>query len=507
MMEGMDVGVGVGVEDMWKGLRLAFREHVPTVQILPKSIKKYCNECINMIRTRFPPEPNGYLHMGHIKAMLFDFEYHPNSDCTLRFDDTNPETERAEFVKAIEEDVCWMGFKYSRVTYTSDYFDQLYEFAETLILDNKAYVDFSPADTIKAERLTSTESVWRNKEQEFHLAEFRKMRSGAYEAGTCVLRLKIDMSHENAVMRDPVAYRINYTPHYRTRNKWCIYPSYDYSHGIVDALENITYSYCTSEFYIRRPLYMWPVLALNLTPATVIEFGRLNVEGVSLSKRKIIPLVETGTLSGYDDPRLFTIRGLRRRGFTPTILKTLAGLSGLDMRDTILSKSIVLHHLRSHLFVTAPKYMAVLNPITLSIDDGTKVYIESSDFREVDSPDYYRLAPGKTIRLRHSSFIKYESHDTCEVKGSITTPDNPKKIKGIIHWVSALDSIPAIFDIYEDIDVNSKLIRSHGYVSKNMPLNSETVQFERLGYFRYDHMEDDIPVLIKVVGLNDTKPL
>jgi glutaminyl-tRNA synthetase len=459
-----------------------------------------------MIRTRFPPEPNGYLHMGHVKAMLYDFEHHPECECILRFDDTNPETERAEFVDSIIEDVAWLGFNPVKITYTSDYFDALYSFAETLIQNGKAYVDFTCPEDIKKERAECKESRWRNLEPEVHLEEFRKMRDGVYEPMHCVLRLKIDMAHENAVMRDPIAYRINKTPHYRTGTTWCIYPSYDYSHGIVDALENITHSYCTSEFYIRRELYMWPIHMLGLIPATVIEFGRLNVEGISLSKRKIIPRVESGELNGYDDPRLFTIRGLRRRGFSPAVLKTLAGISGLDRHDTILSKDVILHHLRCYLYSTAPKSMAVLDPLTLKIRDGDTeetVYIERTDFRDVDSPEYYRLAPGKTIRLRNGPFLKYVSHTATEIIVEPTTPPNPKKIKGIIHWVAGNSAVPTIFETYDDINTESKLIKFKGYTPSNLSHDS-IFQFERMGYFRLDRVEDGKPVFIKIVALNDS---
>lgn len=457
-----------------------------------------------MIRTRFPPEPNGYLHLGHIKAMLYDFDYHSGCECILRFDDTNPATEREEFVEAIREDVAWLGFKPVKITASSDYFGELYEFAERLVSEGKAYVDFSPAEEIKRGRSEMTESPWRSHPPEFHLAEFRKMRAGERTEGECVLRLKIDMKHPNAVMRDPIAYRINYTPHYRTGAAWCIYPSYDYSHGIIDALEGITHSYCTSEFYIRREQYMWPVLELGLAPATVVEFGRLNVEGVSLSKRKIIPLVEEGTLSGYDDPRLFTIRGLRRRGFTPEILKRLAGLSGLDRHDTVLSKDIVLHHLRTALYEFSPKHMAVVNPLRLRVDGLEDVYIERDDFREVDSPDYYRLAPGKTIRLRHGPFVEYCSHRADEVMVRVVEPPNPKKIKGIIHWVPAGSAKPAVFELYKDIDVASTKEVVRGFIRPDVPCEG-TMQFERVGYFRYDREEEGVPVFLKVAGLYDAR--
>jgi glutaminyl-tRNA synthetase len=453
-----------------------------------------------MIRTRFPPEPNGYLHLGHVKAMQFDFGYHPDCHCTLRLDDTNPETERAEFVDSIIEDVKWMGYKYDRVTYTSDYFPQLYEFAEQLILADKAYVDFSSPEEIKAGRLNGTESEWRyTRSPETHLNMFRAMRQGTYPDGWCVLRLKIDMKHPNANLRDPIAYRIKRVPHYRTGTDWIIYPSYDYSHGIVDALEGITHSYCTTEFLVRRPQYLWPVEQLGLTPATVVEFGRLNVEGVNLSKRKIIPLIENGTLDGYDDPRLFTIRGLRRRGFTPELLKQLADLSSIERRDTELARPVVLHHLRAYYDKVAPRAFAVLDPLRVVMDTGKDVFIDRADFREVDSPDYYRMAPGKTVRLRFGPCITYVSHDAEQLQARDV---GNQKVKGIIHWVPADAALPAIFEEYEDIDVNSqKTIRS-GLIHKDVIYGGgEVYQFERVGYFRFDRMFGDIPVFIKIVGL------
>jgi glutaminyl-tRNA synthetase len=455
-----------------------------------------------MIRTRFPPEPNGYLHLGHVKAMLFDFEHHPGCDCTLRLDDTNPEMERQEFVDAILEDVAWMGFKPSRVTYTSDYFNTLYEFAERLIAEDKAYVDFSTSDEIKEGRLHGTDSVWRSKTVEWNLAEFRKMRDGMYKNGECTLRLKIDMKHENPNLRDPIAYRIKHAVHYRTGDTWKIYPSYDYSHGLIDSLEKITHSYCTSEFLIRRPQYLWPVEQLGLTAANVVEFGRLNVEGVSLSKRKIIPLVESGELDGFDDPRLFTIRGLRRRGFTPELLKELAGLSSINLRDTELSKSIVLHTLRSHYNTIAPRAFAVSDPLPVMLEDGTlHSYIDRSDFRDVDSPSYYRMAPGKTVRLRYGPCISYVSH-TNDALVACISPD--KKVKGIIHWTPPTAK-KAIFESYEDIDIHSTKTIKHGLIHPDVTYgNGEVYQFERVGYYKYDRMEGDIPVFLKIVGLLNT---
>lgn len=452
-----------------------------------------------VVRTRFPPEPNGYLHMGHVKAMLFDFLYHPDCDCTLRLDDTNPEAEKQEYVDAILEDVKWMGFTPSRVTYTSDYFDILYNYAEEFMKRNKAYVDFSSAEEIKEGRRNGTESDYRNKSVEWNLEHFHKMRDGVFDEGACVLRLKINMTDENPNLRDPIAYRIKKTPHYRTGTKWCIYPSYDYSHGIVDALESITHSYCTSEFYIRRPQYLWPVLELGLTPATVLEFGRLNVEGVMLSKRKIIPLVENRTLDGFDDPRLYTIRGLRRRGFTPSILKELAGLSSIERKDTELSQDIVLHTLRSSL-ASAPKSFAIIDPLKMNIVNTNRiVYFEKTDFREVDSPDYYRLAPGKIIRLKYDNFITYVSHSSDEILTTEAETNPGKKVKGIIHWVSN-DAIPVLFYLYDGMNICVK----RGFVKKDVEIKEGTVyQFERLGFFRCDKetSEQGLPVFLRIVGL------
>lgn len=437
--------------------------------------------------------------MGHIKAMLFDFLEHPGCNCTLRLDDTNPDAEKQEYVDAIIEDVAWMGFTPSRVTYTSDYFPALYAFAEELISRGKAYVDFSTPEEIKTGRAEGTESAYRDKPNEWHMEEFRRMRDGVYAEGECVLRLKINMTDPNPNLRDPIAYRIKKTPHYRTGTAWCIYPSYDFSHGIVDALENITYSYCTTEFYIRRPQYLWAVAELGLTPATVVEFGRLNVEGAMLSKRNIIPLVESGTLEGFDDPRLYTIRGLRRRGFTPAVLKALAGLSSIERKETTLSKDIVLHTLRTSL-ADSPKAFAVVNPMRVHIDGGRDLYIDRSDFREADSPDYYRMAPGKTVRLRYNNYLTYLSHteDLLTATESATPPAAGKKVKGIIHWVDAATATPAVFHFYPG---EMEHIVRRGWVGAVDLVLGCTYQFERVGFFRYDRDEAGVPVFICTVGL------
>jgi len=512
--------------------------------------------------TRFPPEPNGYLHLGHLKAMTFDFELHEDCDCTLRMDDTNPEAEKQEYVDAIVEDVNWLGYKYSKLTYTSDYFDLLYECALQLIKQNDAYVDFTPAETIKDMRHNGIESEFRITSTEWNLEEFTKMVNGYYDENVCVLRLKIDMQNNNHSLRDPIAYRIKKTPHYRTGTKYCIYPSYDYSHGLVDALENVTDSYCTMEFFVRREQYYWPVDRLEeflknmgKKKAVVREFGRLNIESVVLSKRKIIPLVENKIIDGFDDPRLYTIRGLRRRGFTSEILKNIVRHvtdSGINSHETLISKGMIEHELRTYFDKICNRVFAVMNPVELINIDCTEDYkrecihpnhptntnmghhltyatknnyIEASDFREVDSPDYYRLAPNKIIRLRYADFIKHLDHKTDENTLKITVcdivPDKPKKIKGIIHWVSS-ESPKAIFEVYDTlynddgtINNNSKKYTHNGYIEKyildmiitdNEKINT-VFQFERLGYFKFDrfHECDDIkiPVFIMVIDLID----
>ena len=328
--------------------------------------------------TRFPPEPNGYLHLGHLKAMMFDFELYKdvNSFCILRMDDTNPDVEKKEYVQGIIDDVTWIGYKYNKITYTSDYFDKLYECAIELIKMDCAYVDFSCSDEIKSMRHNGIESKYRSEPIENHLTYFENMRKNMYEENKAVLRLKIDMKNDNHNLRDPIAYRIKKNPHYRTGTTWCIYPSYDYSHGLVDAFENVTDSFCTMEFFIRRDQYYWPVLKLkdkfNLKAANVLEFGKLNIEGVVLSKRKIVPLIVSGIVGGFDDPRLYTIRGLKRRGFTPEILKKIVSHAGMNRTVTTISRSLIEHELRSWLDKNCYRTFAVMNPLFVSVMNGSE---------------------------------------------------------------------------------------------------------------------------------------
>jgi glutaminyl-tRNA synthetase len=489
--------------------------------------------------TRFPPEPNGFLHIGHLKAMIYDFETHPNCFCYLRMDDTNPDAERQEFVDAIIEDVEWLGFKPHKLTYTSDYFDKLYEFAVDLIKAEKAYVDLTKPDKLKEMRYNGEESRYRTNSIEWHLTEFENMRKGKYDEEEAVLRLKIDMHNNNHTLRDPIAYRIKYSPHHRSKDKWCIYPSYDYSHGIIDSLENITHSYCTTEYFVRREQYYWPVnelikLGHKLVPAYVHEFGKLVVENTVLSKRNILALVDDQKVSGFDDPRLMTIRGLRRRGFTPNILKEIVkNNTSMEKHETLLSEDLINHYLRKTLDITSDRMFAVIDPIKLSVVDlkdnisclhfnkpkdpndyhytqlTKNLYIDKSDFRNQDSPDYYRLAPNKTVRLRFGPFIKYIKHDANYIESEITNPENPKKIKGIIHWVSKEDSAGAIFEIYTSLLKDNKLNEKskhvyNGYVEKTVMLDlTKTYQFERVGFFKFDRYENNIPVFIRVIDLVD----
>lgn len=483
--------------------------------------------------TRFPPEPNGYLHLGHLKAMMFDFS--EDSECILRMDDTNPEVEKQEFVDAICEDVKNLGFEYSRLTFTSDYFDDLYKFAIKLIEKGKAYVDFSNPETMKEERHNGIESEYRSKSIDWNLLEFNNMLNRKYKENEAVLRLKIDMHNNNHSLRDPVAYRIKYHPHYRTGTKYCIYPSYDYSHGIVDALESVTDSYCTMEFYVRRELYYWPVYELELKPAVVSEFGRLNLENVKLSKRQIIPLIENKILSGYDDPRLYTIRGLFRRGFTAEILKSIiskATTTDITRHESFISKSLIDYELRTSLDAKVTRAFAVLDPLIVYLNDcdldkicvhpnhpvnkdygyhETKltntIYIDRCDFREIDSLDYYRLAPNKIVRLKYSDFVKCESYDLTNnrINVRLDNPEKPKKIKGIIHWVNN-NSHSAIFEIYPDnltdpVKIYNGFVEE--YVMESINKNYKIFQFERIGYFKFDRYENNIPVFIQVIGLLD----
>lgn len=497
-----------------------------------------------VIFTRFPPEPNGFIHIGHLKAMMYDFTLHEGCKCYLRLDDTNPDKENWEFVNGIIDDIKWLEFEPHKITFTSDYFEILYEYAIELIKNNLAYIDFSSFEKIKQDRLNGIESEYRNKSIDYHLTEFENMKNGKYNENECILRLKIDMNHSNHVMRDPTAYRIKKNLHYKTGTKWCIYPSYDYSHGIVDALEKIKYSYCTTEFLIRRDLYYWPIeqlnkLGKNLEPAEVTEFGKLVVENNILSKRNILKLVNEGFMSGFDDPRLLTIRGLKRRGYTPTILKNIVKNSSMNRADQFFSNDVIRHYLRKELDENAIRVFGVVKPKLIEIENFSdhyndiieckhnnhskstefhntvltkQIYIDSNDFREVDDPDFYRLAPGKTIRLRYGPFIQYVSHSDNKIICKIVTSEKPKKIKGIIHWVSADEkySTKVKYELFNDVLINGELNKNslekyEGYIENYALDIIDSIQLERVGYFKYDRNEDNKRVYIRVVELNDLR--
>ncbi len=447
------------------------------------------------VHTRFPPEPNGYLHIGHAKAIFLNYniakEY--GGKFNLRLDDTNPLTEAEEYVKAIIEDVRWLGVDWEdRLYFASDYFDKLYEWAEKLIKEGKAYVcDLSPEE-VREYRGTLTEpgkeSPYRNRSVEENLELFRRMRAGEFPDGSKTLRAKIDMSSPNMNMRDPIMYRIIHARHYRTGDKWCIYPSYDWAHGQCDSIEGITHSLCTLEFEDHRPLYDWFLDALGVHHPRQIEFARLNLSHTVLSKRKLSELVESGVVSGWDDPRMPTIAGLRRRGYTPEAIRDFCERIGVSKADNLVDIALLEHCVREHLNKVAPRRMAVLRPLKVVIVNypedkvewfdainnpedpsaGTRkipfcreIYIEQTDFTEDPPPKYFRLYPGNEVRLKHAYYIKcvdvvkdergevVEVHCTYdpESRGG-STPDG-RVVRGTLHFVSARHAIPAEVRLYD----------------------------------------------------------
>jgi glutaminyl-tRNA synthetase len=481
--------------------------------------------------TRFPPEPNGYLHIGHCKSLLVN--YGEGNLCHLRLDDTNPSNESKLFVNEIINDMNWLGYDTGNITYTSDYFHKLYDFACILIKNGYAYVDFSTSDTIKEERHNGIENRYRSMSPEIHLMEFENMKNKKYLSGNAVLRLKIDMTNDNHTLRDPIAYRINYTPHFKTGEEWCIYPSYDYSHGIVDSLENITTSYCTDEFYIRRDLYYWSINVLNnlgygLSPANVHEFGKLTIENNTLSKRNIKKLIDDNMVSGYDDPSLLTVRGMRNRGYTPEIIKSIAKCSGLGKVKTVISMKLVHHLLISHYNPTAIRCFAIINPIKCIITNlnedkicnhphipnkpeyyhtteiSKEIYIENDDFKLEHDEDYYRLSPiNKMVRLKFFDIVKYDSIMDNIIYVSACNLKKDKSVKSTIHWLSINHSIPAKF-----IFINSEnpLIKDiyDGFIEKYVVECSEDTifEFERIGYFKLLYKDiNNIPHYLRIVSL------
>jgi glutaminyl-tRNA synthetase len=523
------------------------------------------------VHTRFPPEPNGYLHVGHAKSIHINFGLAKEfgGKCNLRFDDTNPSKEETEYVDSIIEDVRWLGGDWEgRMFYASDYFDQIYAWAVQLIESGKAYVcDLTP-DEVRKQRGTLTEpgqeSPYRNRSVEENLDLFARMKAGEFPDGARTLRAKIDMAAANLNLRDPIMYRIVHAHHHRTGDKWCIYPMYDFAHGESDSVERITHSICTLEFEDHRPLYDWYIAALGIYHPQQIEFDRLNLTYTLLSKRKLLALVQKGLVSGWDDPRMPTISGMRRRGYTPEALRSFCGRIGVSKTNGITELSLLEYFVREDLNKRAPRVMAVLRPLRVVIDNypedlveqmeainnpedesaGTRsvpfsrvLYIEQDDFREVPPKQYYRLSPGKEVRLRYAYFItctsvvKDEKGEVIEVHCTYdpasrggNSPDG-RKVKSTIHWVSAAHAVEAEARIYETLFTkeNPNEVAEGGEFTDNLNPNSVEIltgcklepsvagappgsryQFERLGYFVVDKdSEAQQLVFNRTVSLKD----
>ncbi len=452
------------------------------------------------IQTRFPPEPNGYLHIGHAKAICLDFGLADEfgGKTNLRFDDTNPEKEEQEYVDSIQKDIRWLGFDWERLCFASDYFGQLYEWALKLIKAGKAYVDDLTADEIRQYRGTLIEpgkdSPYRNRAIDENLDLFQRMKNGEFADGSRVLRAKIDMASPNLNLRDPVMYRILHAEHHRTGNEWCIYPMYDYAHGQSDSIENVTHSMCSLEFADHQPLYRWFIENLGIFPSQQTEFDRLNITYTLLSKRKLLQLVQEQRVNGWDDPRMPTLSGLRRRGFTPEAIREFVAVAGVGRTNGITDIEMLEHFQRDDLNRRARRAMAVLHPLKVVIDNypegpdtdpveyvevannpedasagmrrvpfSREIYIEQDDFREVPPPKYYRLSPGKEVRLRNAYFITAKSV-VKDGQGNVTevhctydpasrggnSPDG-RKVKSTMHWVSAAHAISAEVRLYDKL--------------------------------------------------------
>jgi glutaminyl-tRNA synthetase len=504
------------------------------------------------IQTRFPPEPNGYLHIGHAKAICLDFGLADEfgGKTNLRFDDTNPAKEEQEYVDSIMADVRWLGFEWERLCFASDYFPQLYAWAIELIKAGKAYVDDLSADEMREYRGTLTEpgreSPWRNRPVAENLDLFERMKNGEYPNGSRVLRAKISMDSPNINMRDPVMYRILHAAHHRTGTEWCIYPMYDYAHGQSDSIERVTHSMCTLEFADHQPLYKWYIAQLGIFPSEQIEFDRLNLTYTVLSKRRLIQFVQEGRVNGWDDPRMPTLAGIRRRGFTPEGLRAFCAAIGTSRTNGIIDLEMLEYYQREDLNRHARRAMAVLHPIKLVIDNypagqvemvevannpedpsagmrqvpfSGEVYIEQDDFREVPPPKYYRLSPGKEVRLRNAYFVtahsiaKDEAGNIVEVHCTYdpasrggNSPDG-RKVKSTMHWVSAAHAITAEVRLYDKLfskadpndveegqdilaNLNPRSLEVLSGASLEPSLADaqlgQNYQFERVGYFCLD---------------------
>jgi glutaminyl-tRNA synthetase len=525
------------------------------------------------VHTRFPPEPNGYLHIGHAKSICLNFGIAEANEglCNLRFDDTNPTTEDVEYVEAIEEDVRWLGFDWGdRLFYASDYFEQMYEYAVALVRKGKAYVCDLSAEEISRYRGSFTEpgrdSPWRGRSVEENLDLLARMRAGEFPDGSKTLRAKIDMASPNLNLRDPVMYRIVHASHHRTGNTWCIYPMYDWAHGLEDSIERVTHSICTLEFENHRPLYDWFLDALDVYHPQQIEFARLNLSYTLMSKRKLLELVRRGAVAGWDDPRMPTISGLRRRGYTPEAIREFCARIGVARADSVVDVAQLEHSIREDLNRRAPRVMAVLRPLRVVIDNypeerseeldavnnpedpaaGTRkvpfsrvLYIERDDFREDPPKQFFRLAPGREVRLRYAYFVKCVGVVKDASSGEITelrctydpatrggdSPDG-RKVKATLHWVSAKHAIGAEVRLYDHLFAKpdpEEVNEGQDFFSNLNPNSLERLadcrvepslrgtapgsrfQFERLGYFCVDRDSTaDRPVFNRTVTLRDT---
>ena len=523
----------------------------------------------NRVLTRFPPEPNGYLHVGHVKSICLNFglgeKYY--GETNVRFDDTNPTKEDVEYVNSILYDVKWLGFHWKEpVHYASDYFPELYEYACKLIRMGLAYVDDQSSEEIHDTRgdleHPGVESPWRNRSVEENLRLFKEMKEGKYKDGEKVLRAKIDMASPNMVMRDPVLYRILHVAHHRTGNEWCIYPMYDFAHPLSDAIEKITHSVCTVEFEERRPLYNWCLQAYEgKEKPRQIEFARLNVTTMITSKRKLRRLVESGVVSGWDDPRMPTISGIRRRGYTPESLRHFCDLIGVAKADSLVDIGMLEYCIREDLKKKAPRIMAVIDPVKVVLTNypedkveymtmennpedlsmgerkvafGRELYIEREDFMEVPARKFFRMTPGKEVRLKGAYIVRCdevikdengeikEIHCTCDMETRSGTPGADRKVKGTLHWVSAKDAVDITARLYDymfspdDEDdgrdfidkVNPKsliIMRSKAESAIKNYKVGDRFQFLRKGYFIIDKDTNDNEIVVnRIVGLRDT---
>ncbi|MFC1631022.1 glutamine--tRNA ligase/YqeY domain fusion protein [Candidatus Omnitrophota bacterium] len=526
------------------------------------------------VHTRFPPEPNGYLHIGHAKAICLNFEvaHKYNGLCNLRLDDTDPTKEETKYVRAIQEDVRWLGFDWQdRFYYASDYFEQFYECAQQLIKKGKAYIDDLTLDEIRQYRGTVTQagkdSPWRQRGVEENLDLFKRMKAGEFKEGQCVLRAKIDMASAHMCLRDPIIYRIRNYPHYRTGDKWRIYPMYDFAHCLEDSIEGITHSLCTLEFETNRPLYDWFLEQLDVHHPQQIEFARLNLSYTVLSKRKLLELVQEQRVSGWDDPRMPTLSGLRRRGYTPESIRSFCHRIGVAKFNSTIEINVLENSLREELNKTAPRVMAVLRPLKVVIDNypedkeeelecvnnpedascGVRrvpfarvLYIERDDFREDPPKKFYRLAPGREVRLRYAYFIKcndvIKDQKTGEIKEIHCTYDpatrggdapDGRRVKATLHWVSAKHAVSCAARLYEQLFAKKNpndVPEGTDWKANLNPRSLEVLrdcwaepslkeasagsryQFERLGYFCVDGEDSAAgkPVFNRTVSLKDT---